>query len=238
MRLTYLTLAVFLVAAPALAVPRAAMDAKNKPNLAAVEVAEGDFSEVSGKERQDTIVRIEAYLSAIPSLVAKFTQDSSDGSSGTGQFFLKRPGKMRWEYNPPAPALLVSDGKTITYHDITAGQVSYIGIDDTLASFLTKKQVKLDNETFKLTHLEKTKGLMRATVVQRKKPSEGSLTLEFKDEPMEIVRMVAVDATGNETRVKLVGTQFGPVLDDKMFVFVDARGVNDRRNRKKMQPTP
>jgi outer membrane lipoprotein-sorting protein len=235
MRLIHLTLAALLVSAPAFAVPRAALDAKNKPNFGAAAAVEGDFTEVTGQERQDTIVRIETYLSAIPSVVAKFTQESSDGSTGTGQFFLKRPGKMRWEYNPPVPALLVSDGKTITYHDITADQVSYIGIDDTLASFLIKKQVKLDNETFKLTRLEKGEGLIRATVIQRKKPSEGNLTLEFKDAPMEIVRMVALDATGNETRVRLVGARFGPVLDDKMFVFVDPRGVNDRRNRKKLQ---
>lgn len=242
MRLIHFTLATILIAAPAFAVPHAPLDAKDKPDLGARSARatkpSADWVELAGKEREAAVARIEAYLSAIPSMVSQFTQESSDGSTGTGKFFLKRPGKMRWEYNPPAPALLVSDGKTITYHDITADQVSYVGIDDTLASFLIKKQIKLDNETFKLTRLQKADGLIRATVVQRKKPSEGSLTLEFKDEPMEIMRMVAVDATGNETRVKLVGAQFGPVLDDKMFVFVDPRGVNDRRNRRKMQAVP
>jgi outer membrane lipoprotein-sorting protein len=49
---------------------------------------------------------------------------------------------------------------------------------------------------------------------------------------MEIKQMIAVDATGNETRVKLEGAQFGPVLDDKLFTFEDPRSVNRKRNRR------
>jgi hypothetical protein len=43
--------------------------------------------------------------------------------------------------------------------------------------------------------------------------------------------MTAVDATGNVTRVNLENAKFGPVLEDKLFVFEDPRGVNHRRNR-------
>lgn len=188
----------------------------------------------SGMDEQyaPDIARVETYLSSISSVVADFSQTSSDGSVGAGKFFMKRPGKMRWQYNPPTPILLVSDGKVVTYYDAGLDQVTYVGVDDTLAGFLAQKTIKLSSESTKLTRFSNENGLISATIIQSKKPGDGSLTLEFSDKPLEIKNMIAVDATGNETRVTLKKAQFGPVLDDKLFVFEDPRGVNHRRNRK------
>jgi chaperone LolA len=186
---------------------------------------------IDGKYAPD-IARVEAYLSTISSVVANFSQTAADGSTGAGKFFMKRPGKMRWQYAPPTPILLVSDGKVVTYYDAGLDQVTYIGVDDTLAGFLAQKTIKLTSASTKLTRFSSENGLISATIIQSKKPSEGSLTLEFSDKPLEIKNMIAVDATGNQTRVTLENAQFGPVLDDKLFVFEDPRGVNHRRNRK------
>ena len=178
------------------------------------------------------IARVEAYLSSLTSVVANFSQTSADGSVGAGKFFMKRPGKMRWQYAPPTPILLVSDGKVVTYYDAGLDQVTYIGVDDTLAGFLARKDIKLTSESTRLTRFSSENGLISATIVQTKKPSDGSLTLEISDNPLEIKNMIAVDATGNETRVTLSDAQFGTDLDNKLFVFEDPRGVNHRRNRK------
>lgn len=177
------------------------------------------------------IARVEGYLSQITSIVADFSQTSSDGSTGNGKFFMKRPGKMRWQYNPPTPILLVSDGKSVTYYDAGLDQVTYVGVDDTLAGFLAQKTIKLTSESTKLTRFSNENGVISATIIQVKKPNDGSLTLEFSDKPIAITGMTAVDATGNVTRVNLDNAKFGPVLEDKLFVFEDPRGVNHRRNR-------
>ncbi|MES2984695.1 MAG: outer membrane lipoprotein carrier protein LolA [Pseudomonadota bacterium] len=175
------------------------------------------------------VARVEAYLSTISSIVADFTQISADGSVGAGKFYLKRPGKMRWQYAPPTPILLVSDGKVITYYDAGLDQVSYIGIDDTLAGFLAKKDILLNSASTRLTNFEVKDGFIRATVVQKAKPAEGSLTLEFTDKPIQFSKMMAIDATGNATTIQLSNAQFGPVLDNKMFIFEDSRSVHRKR---------
>ena len=175
--------------------------------------------------------QVEAYLSGISSIVADFNQVSADGSVGTGKFFLKRPGKMRWQYNPPTPILLVSNGKTVTYYDASLAQVSYVGIDDTLAGFLAQKDIKFENDSIHMLKFEAKNSAIRVQVVQKKKPDEGSLTLEFTDNPIELKQMVVVDATGQTTRVQLQNAQFGPVLDDKLFVFEDPRGTTPRRKK-------
>lgn len=189
------------------------------------------LEEVDGEDRDQLIAKVETYLSSIPSIIANFSQTSTDGSEGTGKFYLKRPGKMRWQYNPPAPILIVSDGKVVTYYDAGLDQISYIGIDDTLASLMAKKEVKLESNNVHLTKVEQGGGLIRVTMVQKQKPDEGSMTLELSDKPLTIKRIITSDATGNITTVTLKNAQFGPVLDNKLFVFEDPRGVNDRRNR-------
>ena len=222
------SLIAFLLTA-ALATASFAMS-QNVPDMHKDATETASDSKVDDKQAQD-IASVEAYLSGINSIVANFTQESADGSTGGGKFFMKRPGKMRWQYNPPTPILLVSDGKVVTYYDAGLDQVTYISVDDTLAQFLARKDIKFDSESTRVTKFSHVDGLISITIVQSKKPSDGSLTLEFTDKPINIRDMVATDATGNATTVRFADAQFGPVLDDKLFVFEDPRGVNHRRNR-------
>jgi len=177
------------------------------------------------------IARVEAYLSNIQTITADFNQTAADGSLANGKFFLKRPGKMRWQYAPPTPILLVSDGKVVTYYDAELDQVSYIGVDDTLAGFLAQKTITFESQSTHLTHFESANGMIRATIVQKAKPDEGSLTLEFTDHPLQLRQMVILDATGKTTHVQLQNARFDTKLDDALFVFEDPRGI-DHRARK------
>ncbi len=176
------------------------------------------------------IARVEAYLAGITTLTADFTQTAADGSVSKGKFFLKRPGKMRWQYAAPTPILLVSDGKSITYYDAELDQVSYIGVDETLAGFLAQKEIKLESPTTRLTQFESNAGTIRATMTQKAKPEEGSLTLVFSDNPVLIREMQIVDATGQTSRVVLTNPTFGTPLENELFQFIDPRG-NKRRNQ-------
>lgn len=220
------------VASAAFAVSRAPLDSANKPDMGKAPAEKQVSDAKADADQAKDIAAVEAYLTGINSIVANFTQTSADGSTGTGKFFLKRPGKMRWQYNPPTPILLVSDGKVVTYYDAGLDQVTYIGVDDTLAGFLARKDITLNSESTNVTKYSHENGIISIRIVQTKKPEDGSLTLEFSDKPLEIKDMIATDATGNATTVKLADAQFGPVLDDKLFVFEDPRGVNHRRNKR------
>lgn len=226
MRVILLLLAPFLVASAALAAPR--------PMPVFLKADASEFHDLTGEARSKTIARIEEYLTGISTLTAEFSQTSSDGSAGDGIFYMKRPGKVRWQYHPPTNLLLVSNGRTLTYYDPQVKQVTYVGVDETLASFVAQKTIQLDGPASRLTQLQSNDdGVIRAALIQRKKPDEGSMTLEFTDKPLKISRMITIDATGNETQVALSNQKFGMALEDKLFVFNDPRGVNDKRNRKR-----
>jgi outer membrane lipoprotein-sorting protein len=169
------------------------------------------------------IARVENYLSGITSITADFNQADARGGVAGGKFYLQRPGKMRWEYAPPTPILIVCDGTVLTYYDSELKQVSYVGIDDTLAAFLTRPVIKLNSAGTKLTNFTSANRMIRATVIQATKPDEGSLTLEFSDAPLQLRALVIADATGNRTSIQLQNMKYGEKLPSSLFKFIDPR---------------
>lgn len=182
-------------------------------------------------DKEAEIKRLENYLSSLTTLVADFNQVSPDGSLATGKFYLKRPGKMRWQYNPPTPILLVSDGKTVTYYDAELDQINYVPLDSTLAAFLTQPVIKMDSKATKLVDFKDKDGIVRATIIQRAKPDEGALTLEMTKNPIQLKQMQIADAAGSVTSIQLQNATFGPPLQDSLFLFTDPRGTKKRNRR-------
>lgn len=179
--------------------------------------------------KAEDIKRVEAYLTNLTTISAEFMQTEPSGAIAGGRFYLKRPGKMRWQYHPPTPIVLVSNGKTITYYDAELDQVNYIPIDDTLAGFLARDVIKLNSDSIMLTHFESKDAVIKATVIQKERPDEGALTMEFSDRPLQIRNMVIEDASGSQTRIQLQNAKFGLPLPDAVFKFEDPRGIVPRR---------
>ncbi len=198
---------------------------------AAANAAPAKMPEGYKYDRAGTLARVESYLSGLTTIKARFNQVAPDGSVQTGTFSLKRPGKMRWDYDPPVPVLLVSNGKTITYYDSDMGQVNYIDVDDTLAGFLTQQDIKLESAATRVTDFKAAADVIRVTIAQNGKANEGQLMLEFVDRPLQLKFMTITDATGAATRVQLQGAEYGVALPDSLFVFKDPRGVTPRKGR-------
>jgi len=202
---------------------------KNMRTLLAALAALMIASPAMAADNTAEIARVEQYLSQLTTVVADFSQVDANGGLSEGKFYLKRPGKMRWQYAPPTPILLVSDGKVIVYYDAELDQVNYVPMDDTLAGFLAKPVITLNSDTTKLTKFSAKDGIIRATVIQKAKPDEGSLTLEFTDAPLQLKQMRIADASGQQTSIQLQNAAFGTVLPNSLFKFEDPRGATKRR---------
>lgn len=221
------TLAIMSLVCIVTTVLAAAANAETKPAAKTQATSQVSLADKTLKAR--TVARLEAYLSSLTTLKARFNQVAPNGDVSSGTFTLKRPGKMRWDYDPPVPILLVSDGSTITYYDSELEQVNYIDMDDTLASFLARKDILLNSPAIELKDFSAEASAIRVTVVERAKPTEGSLTLEFSDNPLTLRFMNVTDASGNATRVQLQNAQFGVAVADSLFRFKDPRGVTVRK---------
>jgi outer membrane lipoprotein-sorting protein len=173
-------------------------------------------------KHQRTITRLEKYLSNLSTIVSDFTQVAPDGSLTSGKFYLQRPGKMRWQYNPPTPMLIVSNGSEMVFYDYELEQVSHIPLNQTLIGFLAQEEIRFDN-TVGLRSIEEETSVIRITLAQREKPTEGQLMLEFSDKPLTLRNMVVTDAANQVTTVSLNNAQFGVKLDKELFIWRDPR---------------
>src|SRR6516225_4878210 len=86
----------------------------------------------------DDLRRITAYLSGISTMTARFRQ-SSAGGTVTGSLWMARPGRMRFEYDPPSPVLLIADRFYVYYVDKQLAQMSKVGLKSTPAWFLLRE---------------------------------------------------------------------------------------------------
>ncbi len=173
---------------------------------------------LSAADRAD-VGRIEAYLNRIRTLKARFLQVSSTGDFSEGTLFISRPGKLRIEYDPPVPILIVAARGVLTYYDKELEQVSEIDVESTPAGFLVQETVSFFSGDITLTRFKRQAAAARVTLVRTEDPMEGSLTLIFSDRPLTLRKWIVVDAQGVQTTVSLLKTRFGLPLDPELFQF-------------------
>src|SRR5271167_962245 len=123
--------------------------------------------------------RIAAYLGGIRTMYAKFRQVASGGGIATGQLWMARPGRMRFEYDPPNPILLLADMFYVYYVDKELVEMSKVGLKSTPAWLLLRDPITFSDLI--VTRFEREANTMRLTVVEKAEPDNGSLTMVFSD---------------------------------------------------------
>ena len=170
------------------------------------------------KASPEMIARIENYLANITTLKADFVQISSDGGAAEGTLYMERPGKMRFEYNPPAQILLVSTGHDFIYYDKEINAPTYFDIDETPAGIILAKDISLTDKV-RIVNFQRTAETIRVKLVRKSDPGAGSVTLVFAEKPMQLRQWIVTDPTGIETTVTLFNTEEGVSLDPELFKF-------------------
>jgi len=186
---------------------------------------------LTDQDRAD-VGRIESYLNQLRTATATFLQLSDSGGVARGKFYLSRPGKMRFEYEPPTPILMVSTGNgSLVYYDSLLKQTSYIPVDSTPLGLLLRDNLKFGTEVT-ITKFERGPGSLRLTLVQTKEPDQGSLTLVFSDKPLALRQWTVLDQQHKSVTVTLEEMQTDMKLDPKLFQFsaVGGAGVPLKQN--------
>lgn len=172
---------------------------------------------LSPADRAD-LARIAAYLDGIHTLKAHFLQIAPDGSSAEGTAWMARPGRMRFQYDPPAPLLLIAGHGVFTYYDRELRQVTEIPLGQTPLGILLAEHVSF-SDGVTVTGFERLPGQIQVTLVRTASPGDGSLTLVFSDNPLALRQWSVVDAQRQETRVTLYDVELGGTFDPALFTF-------------------
>jgi len=170
--------------------------------------------------QQDTLElqRIAAYLNNIRTMTARFQQTANNGGVSAGHLWVARPGRMRFEYDPPTPITLLADSASVYYWDKQLNQTSKYELRQTPAWFFLRDPISFGAEVV-VTRFEHLGGIVRVTVVESAQPDAGSLTLDFSENPLTLRQWTVIDQQGKRTIVSLSDLQYGMTLDPKLFQY-------------------
>ncbi|PKQ13079.1 MAG: cell envelope biogenesis protein LolA [Alphaproteobacteria bacterium HGW-Alphaproteobacteria-1] len=161
---------------------------------------------------------ISSYLNGLRTAQGQFTQVNEDGSVSTGRILLKRPGRVRFEYDPPESALVVADGDTVGIIDPRSNERQGYPLHRTPLKIILERNVNLGRAKMVTGHVsDGTTTTVRAQDPDN--PDYGSIDLVFTADPVELRQWIINDANGGRTTVILGDLAKDVRLADENFVI-------------------
>ena len=191
--------------------------------------APGRLIEFSDADRAD-LARISAYHNSIHTLKGYFVQIDPDGQIDEGSFYLEKPGRMRFEYQPPNPVLIVADGHTVAVSNRKLKTVDRYPLYATPLGLILADDIDLshDNSILAVRHEPGALIVEARTTARRSKPN---LAMVFADPVLELRQWTILDNQGLQTTVALRNLEPGATIDGQMFVLKDSKGPVGGKSR-------
>ena len=169
------------------------------------------------------LAKLKAHLGSVQTMTAKFTQTDEKGRVETGTLEMKRPGRVRFEYNG-GDVLLVADGKRLTFLDYQVGQKSSWPLSKTPLGALLSSSPDFNGKAQILPSNDS-----RVVVARAKNASQyGQITLAFLRNGsapggLEMYGWTAIDAQGHRTTVKLSDVRYNVAVPDGAFTYAEPK---------------
>ena len=173
--------------------------------------------------------RLSAYFNTLTMAESAFTQLGDDGSRATGRIYLRRPGRLRFEYDPPNQTLVIASAGTIGIFDPASNvrNAERYPLRRTPLKLILEKNVDLARRSMVVGHdFDGT-----STIVTAQDPAEpelGRLQMVFSDAPVRLRQWVVIDGAGSRTTVILDGLE---ARDSLPFGIFDIDAEEQRRAR-------
>ena len=178
------------------------------------------------QQGQSDLGRVNAYIRAVTTLTADFTQTDRSGQTLTGKLTLKQPGKIRFQYQKGVPLLIVGDGKALTMIDYEVRQVQRWPIGNSpLGALLDPSK---DLSKFGKVVPTGDPSILSVQAHDTRRPEFGTITMIFKRDAaspagLQLYGWVALDSQNNRTAVRLANQRYGAPVADSAFRWTDPR---------------
>ncbi|WP_157115693.1 LolA family protein [Ketogulonicigenium robustum] len=167
-------------------------------------------------QQQVSLDQISAYLNGLQTVEGQFTQANSDGSRSSGTIYIKRPGRLRFEYAGDDTLMLASGGQLAIFDPRSNLPPDRYPLNQTPLNIILERNVDLSRRNM-------VRGLQvqgdRATVTAQDPdhPEYGSIELVFATNPMTLWQWTVIDQAGGRTTVSLSQIRLGGQLSDSIF---------------------
>jgi outer membrane lipoprotein-sorting protein len=181
-------------------------------------------------EQRAQLDRVSSYLNGIRTLKGGFTQTDPNGALEQGEFYLAKPGRMRFEYHPPNATLVVSDGNTVAVKNRKLNTVDRYPLTDTPLDLLLGDKIDL-NRNIALTGMAEGNGTLEIHARSQSSHAQGDISIVFAQQPLELRQWTVKDAQGLMTTVALRDVQAGADLPGSLFVLRDEKNPFARKGQ-------
>lgn len=176
------------------------------------------------------LAQVSAHLQAVDTMIADFAQTDRNGGTLTGTLTLKRPGKVRFQYQKGVPMLIVGDGKALTMIDYEVRQVSRWPIGNSPLSLLLNPNKDLAGAA---SVVQNDAQVLVIEGRDRKRPEFGTITIAFAKSPgapggLMLRGWTTIDAQNNRSTVKLSNIRFNVPVANSAFRWTDPRPQGPR----------
>ena len=171
---------------------------------------------------QDTadLKRVSAYLDTLKNVQGRFLQVAGNGRTDQGTFYLKKPGRVRFEYQKPNPTVIVADGATVAVENSDLKTTDRYPLGSSPLRLLLSEGADLSTDP-RISAVKREQGAISITAREASGPAQGSITLTFADsgQSLELRNWDVVDAQGAHTMVSINEMRQVAELAPRLFVI-------------------
>jgi outer membrane lipoprotein-sorting protein len=169
-------------------------------------------------EQSEAMKEIGGYINSFREMQGEFTQVSPKGTVSKGVFYLSKPGKMRFEYAPPNPFIIVSDGTWVTIKNRAKDSADQYPLSQTPLRLVLGDNVDIADEA-EILGVESSGGIVTVTLEDKKKLVPGHLIISYDKDHKTLQQWIVVDGHGRRTTVSLDKVVAGVEADPKLFTI-------------------
>lgn len=183
----------------------------------------GEATAFDAKQRQ-LLDRVSHYLSSIQTLVGNFVQVAPDGTRTDGTFYIQKPGKVRFEYNPPSPTEVIADGSSVAVRNRALNTQDLWPLSQTPLRYLLAGHIDLLHDTDVVSVSSDDKYV--TVVIEEKQVMVGTsrLMIMFDAKDLTLRQWTVTDPQGLQTTVAVYNLNANEKPDPTLFV------INYQRN--------
>ena len=172
---------------------------------------------ILNEHQTELVHKVSGYFSEISTLQGNFVQTSADNKRMRGKFYVKRPGRFRFDYARPSRQVVVSDGRYLAIQDLDLNNEDRVALDDTPFRLLLRSDVDLVRDA-RIMEVQESEDLLVVGIVDKNPDTPGQIKLFMSTKPtLELKEWVTKDAQGLDTRVQVSDLTKSAELDAALF---------------------
>ena len=177
-------------------------------------------------QQKALVDKVSNYLSRVHTMTGSFAQIGADGRRASGTFYVQKPGKVRFEYDPPSPIDIIADGSSVVVRDRRLATQDLYPLSQTPLRFLLADKIDLLRDT--LVTAVTSDELFLSIVVEEKQALIGTsrLMMMFDAKSLELKQWVVTDPQGFDTTIAVSNLDSNRRPDPNLFKidYTDYRG--------------